>query len=104
MYAIFKTGGKQYRVSKGDIIFVEKLPLEENETVVFDDVIFINNDDEIMVGSPVVDNAKITAKILKNGKSKKIRVFTYKPKKGYKRCLGHRQPYSKLEIVSISLS
>ncbi len=99
MYAIFETGGKQYKVSEGDTVFVEKLALEEGAEVVFDKVVCLGGD-EFKVGAPYVD-AKVTAKVAKQGKAKKITVFTYKPKKSEKRKLGHRQPYTKLEIVSI---
>ena len=103
MYAIFKTGGKQYRVSEGDTIFVEKLQWNADDVIEFSDVILVNKDDKITVGEPVIKKAKVTAKVLKNGKSKKITVFTYRPKKGSKRKMGHRQPYTKLLIESISL-
>ena len=103
MYAIFKTGGKQYRVSDGDTIFVEKLQSNADDVIEFSDVILVNKDDKITVGEPVIKKAKVTAKVLKNGKSKKITVFTYRPKKGSKRKMGHRQPYTKLLIESISL-
>lgn len=103
MYAIFKTGGKQYRVSEGDTIFVEKLQSKADDVIEFSDVILVNKDDKITVGEPVIKKAKVTAKVLKNGKSKKITVFTYRPKKGSKRKMGHRQPYTKLLIESISL-
>lgn len=103
MYAIFKTGGKQYRVSEGDTIFVEKLQSNADDVIEFSDVILVNKDDKITVGEPVIKKAKVTAKVLKNGKSKKITVFTYRPKKGSKRKMGHRQPYTKLLIESISL-
>lgn len=99
MYAIFETGGKQYKVAVGDTIFVEKLVADEQSEVVFDKVICVGGD-EFKVGAPYVD-AKVTAKVAKQGKGKKLTVFTYKPKKSVKRKLGHRQPYTKLEIVSI---
>ncbi|MBP0979854.1 MAG: 50S ribosomal protein L21 [Oscillospiraceae bacterium] len=103
MYAIFKTGGKQYRVSEGDVIFVERLKSQADEIVNFSDVILVSDGKKTTVGSPIIEKAKITAKVLKNGKSKKIKVFTYKPKKGCKRSMGHRQPYTKLQIESIKL-
>lgn len=103
MYAVFKTGGKQYRVSEGDVVFVEKLNLKNDEVVDFTDVVLVSNDKKVTVGTPFVKGAKVTAKLLKNGKSKKITVFTYKPKKGSKRKMGHRQPYSKIQIESISM-
>lgn len=103
MYAIINTGGKQYRVSEGDVIFVEKLNSEVNDVVDFTDVSLLSDGEKITVGSPTINNAKVTGKILKNGKSKKITVFTYKPKKGCKRKMGHRQPYTKVQIESILL-
>lgn len=102
MYAIIETGGKQYRVSEGDVVFVEKLNLDENATVTFDKVIAVSGESGLKLGSPYVDGASVTATVLKNGKNKKITVFTYKPKKGSSaRKLGHRQPYTKVRIESI---
>ena len=103
MYAIIETGGKQYKVESGDSIFIEKLEAEENAKVTFDKVVAVSTDDGIKTGNPYVDGAKVTAKVLKNGKAKKITVFTYKPKKNEKRKMGHRQPYSKVEITGIKL-
>ena len=101
MYAIIETGGKQYRVSNGDVIFVEKLNVTAEETVVFDKVIAVCDDNgDLKVGAPYVD-AKVEGVVLKNGKAKKITVFTYKPKKGSARKMGHRQPYTKVQINSI---
>ena len=94
MYAVFVTGGKQYKVSEGDTIFVEKLDLEENAEVSFDNVLVVGKEDGAVVGAPVVEGAKVNAKVLKNGKGKKVTVFTYRPKKDSKRKMGHRQPYT----------
>ncbi len=102
MYAIIETGGKQYRVSEGDVIFIEKLEVVDNDTITFDKVIAVSNDDGMTVGSPLVAGAAVKATVLKNGKGKKITVFTYKPKKGYSRKLGHRQPYTKVRIETIN--
>ncbi|MBP1581147.1 MAG: 50S ribosomal protein L21 [Oscillospiraceae bacterium] len=102
MYAIIKTGGKQYRVSEGDVVYIEKLNVQPEETVNFDEVIAVGKEDGMVVGTPVVEGAKVVAKVLKNGKGKKIHVFTYRPKKDSKRKIGHRQPYTKVEIVSIN--
>ena len=102
MYAIIETGGKQYKVAAGDVVFVEKLDVEAENEVVFDKVIAVGGDDGIKVGAPYVDGAAVTAKVLKNGKGKKIYVMTYKPKKNEKRKLGHRQPYTKVEIAAIN--
>ena len=102
MYAIIETGGKQYKVAAGDVVFVEKLDVEAENEVVFDKVIAVGGDDGIKVGAPYVDGAAVTAKVIKNGKAKKIYVMTYKPKKNEKRKLGHRQPYTKVEIAAIN--
>lgn len=101
--AIIATGGKQYRVSEGDVIFVEKLTAEENETVVFDNVLAVIGDDVQNFGKPLVEGAKVTAKVIKNGKSKKVIVYKMHPKKGYRRKQGHRQPYTKVKIEKINL-
>lgn len=102
MYAVIKTGGKQYRVSVGDIVFVEKLNAEPEAAVTFDEVLAVGKDDGVVVGTPTVAGANVSAKVLKNGKNKKITVFTYRPKKDSKRKLGHRQPYTKVEITAIN--
>ena len=103
MYAIIETGGKQYKVTSGDVLFIEKLDAEAETTVTFDKVIAVNNDETMSVGDPYVAGATVEAKVLKNGKAKKITVFTYKPKKGKQRKLGHRQPYTKVQIEKISV-
>lgn len=101
MYAIIETGGKQYKVQTGDVVFVEKLNAEEDAEIVFDKVVAVCGDDGIKAGAPYVQGASVAAKVVKNGKAKKITVFTYKPKKNEKRKLGHRQPYTKVEIGEI---
>lgn len=101
MYAVIETGGKQYKVENGDVIYVEKLDAEVASTVEFK-VVAIADDNGIVVGTPYVDGAKVTGEVLKTAKGKKITVATYKPKKGEKRKLGHRQPYTKVEIKSIA--
>ena len=103
MTAVFVTGGKQYRVSEGDVIFVEKLPNEAEETVTFDQVLAVIGDDVQAIGKPIVEGAAVTAKVVKNGKAKKVIVYKMHPKKGYRRKQGHRQPYTKLQIETISL-
>lgn len=100
MFAIIKTGGKQIKVSQGDEIFVEKLEGEDNDQVLFSEVLMI--DDKI--GTPLLQDACVVGKIIKQGKQKKIVVFKYKPKKNYRRKYGHRQPYTKILIEQISLS
>ena len=103
MYAIIETGGKQYKVQSGDVIFIEKLEVEADSTITFDKVIAVGADDGIKVGAPYVDGASVSAKVIKNGKGKKIVVATYKPKKNEKRKMGHRQPYTKVEISAINV-
>lgn len=102
MYAIIETGGKQYKVSEGDVVFIEKLPVEQDAEVTFDKVIAVGSDDGLKVGAPYVKGATVTAKVDKNGKGKKITVFTYKPKKSSSRKMGHRQPYTKVTIGAIN--
>lgn len=102
MYAIIETGGKQYKVQAGDVIYIEKLDVEADAEVTFDKVIAVGADDGIKVGAPYVDGAFVSAKAIKTGKGKKITVFTYKPKKNAKRKMGHRQPYTKVEISAIN--
>ena len=102
MYAIIETGGKQYKVEAGDVIYIEKLDVEAESEVVFDKVIAVGSEDGIKTGAPYVEGATVAAKAVKNGKGKKIVVFTYKPKKNAKRKMGHRQPYTKVEISAIN--
>ena len=100
--AIIVTGGKQYRVAEGDVVFVEKLDVEAGETVTFDQILAVVDGDVANFGAPVVAGATVTAKVEKNGKSRKIRVYKMKPKKGYRRTQGHRQPYTKVTIEAIN--
>ena len=102
MHAIIETGGKQYKVAEGDTLFIEKLPVEAGEAVTFDKVLAVIDGENVTVGTPVVEGAKVDASVVKNGKGKKIIVFKYKPKKGYRRKQGHRQPYTKVEITAIN--
>ena len=102
MYAIIETGGKQYKVENGDQIFVEKLDTQADAEITFDKVIAVGADDGIKVGAPYVNGAAVTAKVIKNGKAKKVTVMTYKSKKNEKRKMGHRQPYTKVEITAIN--
>jgi len=101
MYAIVETGGKQYRVQEGDVIFVEKLDVNEGDSVTFDKVLVFSKDGSIKLGAPVVEGAKVEAKVVENGKAKKVIVFKYKAKKHYRVKKGHRQPYTKLQIEKI---
>ena len=103
MKAIIVTGGKQYTVSEGDVLFVEKLNVEAEETVKFEQVLVVMDGENTKIGTPVVEGATVEAKVVKNGKAKKITVFKYKPKKGEKKKIGHRQPYTKVEITKIAL-
>ncbi len=101
MYAIIETGGKQYKVAEGDVIFVEKLDAEVEGNYTFDKVLAIGGD-ELKVGEPTVAGASVSAKVLKQGKSKKVIVFKFKAKKNYRKKQGHRQPYTKLQIEKIN--
>ncbi len=101
MYAVIVTGGKQYKVEAGDTIFIEKLDVEADAKITFDNVVAVGTDDGIKVGKDV-EKATVAAKAIKNGKGKKITVFTYKAKKNEKRKMGHRQPYTKVEITKIN--
>lgn len=102
MFAIVETGGKQYKVSEGDVIFVEKLDFNEGDTFTFDKVLAISTSTGFTAGTPTIA-ATVTANVVKNGKSKKIHIIRYKAKKNEKRHMGHRQPYTKLQILSIVL-
>ncbi len=102
MFAIIETGGKQYKVNEGDVIFVEKLDCGEGESVVFDKVLAVSTEEGFKAGTPTVEGATVSANVVKNGKSKKIYVMTYKSKKNEKRKIGHRQPYTKVQIEKIA--
>ena len=103
MTAIIVTGGKQYKVAEGDTLFIEKLPVEAGDTVKFDQVLAVLDGDKATFGTPVVEGASVEASVVKNGKGKKIRIFKYKPKKGYRKRQGHRQPYTKVTIEKITV-
>ena len=103
MKAIIVTGGKQYTVAEGDVLFIEKLGVEAEETVRFEQVLAILDGENATFGAPVVEGASVEATIVKNGKGKKVRIFKYNPKKGYRKRQGHRQPYTKVEITKISV-
>lgn len=102
MFAIIETGGKQYKVSEGDLLFVEKLGAEEGETVTLDRVLAVSDNNGFRTGTPYIEGATVTANVVKNGRGRKLHVFRYKPKKNQKRKLGHRQPYTKLQITTIN--
>ena len=101
MYAVIKTGGKQYRVQQGDVIFVEKLNAQADEAVTFDEVLLVGDADQSKVGTPVVEGAKVEGKVLAQVKGKKIVVYKYKAKKNERKKQGHRQPYTKVEITAV---
>lgn len=101
MYAIIETGGKQYKVQEGDVLFIERLTAGEGESITFDRVLAVSKEDGLVVGSPVVSGAAVSAKVEKHGKDRKITVYKYKPKKNYSRKQGHRQPYTKIVIEKI---
>ena len=101
MYAVIETGGKQYKVQYGDVIYIEKLAAEQDAPVEFK-VVALGGEEGLKVGAPFVEGASVTGKVLKNGKQRKITVFTYKPKKSSKRKMGHRQPYTKVQIETIN--
>ena len=100
MYAIIATGGKQYRVSEGDVLYIEKIDAEVGSTVSFD-VLLVENNGEVKVGTPVVEGVKVEGKVVGQVRGEKIIVFKYKSKKNYRRKQGHRQPYTKVEITKI---
>ena len=101
MQAIIVTGGKQYKVSEGDVLFIEKLEAEAGQSVVFDQVLAVLDGDKATFGAPTVEGASVDATVVKTGKGKKIRIFKYTPKKGYRKRQGHRQPYTKVQIGAI---
>ena len=101
MFAVIETGGKQYKVNEGDVLYIEKLDATEGDKVTFDKVLAVSGNEGFVVGAPYVGGATVVANVVKNGKSKKIRVYKMKPKKGYRRTQGHRQPYTKVEITKI---
>ena len=103
MNAIIVTGGKQYKVTEGDVLYIEKLEAEAGEAITFDKVLAVLDGDNATFGTPVVEGASVEATIVKNGKGKKIRIFKYNPKKGYRKRQGHRQPYTKVEITKVSV-
>ena len=103
MKAVIVTGGKQYTVAEGDVLYIEKLEVEAEATVKFDQVLAVLDGENSKIGAPVVEGAAVEAKVIKNGKGKKIHVLRYKAKKGQKKKIGHRQPYTKVEITKIAL-
>ena len=102
MHAIIVTGGKQYKVTEGDTLYIEKLNAEAGEEITFDKVLAVLDGDNATFGTPVVEGASVTANVVKNGKGKKVLVFKYKAKKNYRRRQGHRQPYTKVEITKVN--
>lgn len=102
MYAVIETGGKQYKVTKGDVVYIEKLDVKAGASVTFDKVLLIGEGKDVKVGVPTVDGATVTGKVIKNDKAKKLVVYKYKPKKGFHKKHGHRQPYTKVEITKVN--
>ena len=103
MKAVIVTGGKQYTVAEGDVLFIEKLNAEQDATIKFEQVLAVLDGENSKIGAPVVEGAAVEAKVVKNGKGKKLTVFKYKPKKNEKKKMGHLQPYTKVEITKIAL-
>ena len=103
MYAVIKAGGKQHRVTKGEQLKLEKLDIEPGQDVTFEEVLLVNTGDDLRVGTPVVQGASVSAKVLAQDKHRKIEVFTYKRRKNQHRHLGHRQPFTLVEITGISV-
>ena len=103
MKAVIVTGGKQYTVAEGDVLYIEKLNAEAESVVKFDEVLAVLDGENSKIGAPVVEGAAVEAKVVKNGKAKKITVLKYKAKKNEKKKMGHRQPYTKVEITKIAL-
>ena len=101
MYAIIESCGKQYKVAEGDVVFFEKLDVEEGKKVTFDNVVLVSDDKKVEVGAPYVKGVKVEGKVVSHGKGKKVLVYKYKAKKNYRRTQGHRQPYTKVEITKI---
>ena len=104
MYAVIESCGKQYKVAEGDVVFFEKLNSEAGDTVKFDNVVLVSDDKKVEVGAPYVKGVSVEGTVVANGKAKKVLVYKYKAKKNYRRTLGHRQPYTKVEIKSIKMA
>ena len=104
MYAIIESCGRQYKVAEGDVVFFEKLDVEEGKKVTFDKVVLVSEDKKVEVGAPYVKGVSVEGTVVANGKAKKVLVYKYKAKKNYRRTQGHRQPYTKVEITSIKLA
>jgi len=102
MFAVIETGGKQYKVSEGDIIYIERLDAAQGQSVTFDKVLIAGQGADVKVGAPYVEGVSVTADVVKNGLNRKIVVFKFQPKKNYKKKQGHRQAYTKVQISKIS--
>lgn len=102
MYAVIETGGKQYRVQEGDVITVEKLKVSAGDDIAFDRVLVLNDGENVQVGTPVLESAKVFGTVVENGKGEKVIIFKYKSKKDYRKKQGHRQPYTMVKIESLS--
>ena len=104
LHAIFETGGKQYRVAEGDVLYIEKMPVEAGAEIKFEKVLAVVGDGTCNIGAPTVSGASVTATVVKTGKAKKIHIFKFKPKKNYRRRQGHRQPYTQIQISAITVA
>lgn len=102
MYAVIETGGKQYRVQEGDVITIEKLKVSAGDDIAFDKVLVLNDDEKVLVGSPIIESAKVFGTVVENGKGEKVIIYKYKSKKDYRKKQGHRQPYTMVKIESLS--
>ena len=102
MYAVFKTGGKQYRAAKGDKLKIEKLDAAEGDSIAFDEVLLVGEGEDVKVGAPLVSGGKVEAKVLAQAKDKKIEVIKFRRRQNYRRTKGHRQPFTLVEITGIS--
>lgn len=102
MYAVIKTGGKQYRVSEGDVLRVEKLDAEAGSSIEFDQVLLVSDGDDVKIGAPVLEGGKVQAEVTDAGKGEKVRIVKFKRRQNYRRMKGHRQPYTEVKITGIS--
>ena len=101
MYAVIKTGGKQYRVSEGDVLRIEKLDAEDGAAVAFDQVLMVSDGDQVQVGTPVLESGSVEAEVVGSGRGRKVEIIKFKRRQNYKRTLGHRQPYTEVRITGI---
>ncbi len=104
MYAVIKTGGKQFKVSEGDFLKIEKLDAQAGDTITFEEILLVNDGNgNLQIGNPLLANAKVSARVIEQGRDKKIIVYKYKRRKKYRKKQGHRQPYTRVKIIKIEL-